>query len=393
MNSMILLCAGSGKRMGYSKNKLFLEYRNKTLIQYTLENLFHSKDLDELVIVAKDSERKIIENILFKIPNDIKIKFATGGKTRFQSVKNGLKLIDKKSNKLLIHDCARPLVDKEIIKCLLDNIDEEFPCTIPVLPCIDTIKEKNQNIIEKTLQRNKLVRTQTPQVFITKTFKDAISDLSEYNNEITDDASIMELAGYKVKICEGKEKLFKITTVSDWIHFCEIIDRDNFMYRIGQGYDVHRKNIKKPLILGGVKVLDNEGLDGHSDADVLIHAIIDSLLGAAGLSDIGTNFPDNDKSYKNISSLLLLEKVMELISEKEYIISNIDTTIIAESPKLAKYIPEMKKNISRILKIEISQIGIKAKTNEKLDAVGNNEGIAALSTALIVRRHCYAGKI
>lgn len=390
MNSMILLCAGAGSRVGLSLNKLLLKHENKMLAQYTLENIFSSNQIDELIIVVKNSEIEIFKNILSEIRHTVKVKFASGGETRFESVKNGLLSVDPESDYLLIHDCARPFINNKIIKILLNNIDKDTPGAIPFLSCSDTIKEKEKNIVKKTLNRNNLIRIQTPQVFITKIFKDAISKIPSNNIEITDDSSILEYSGYKVKICKGYEKLFKITTIEDWEHFCEIIDRDKLMYRIGQGYDIHRKNLKNTLIIGGVKILNEKGLEGHSDADVLIHAIIDSLLGAAGLSDIGTYFPDTDIKYKNISSLTMLKKVSEIIEKENFVISNIDTTVIAQSPKLIKYIPEMKTNISKILKIKINQIGIKAKTNEKLDAVGNDKAIIALSTALIVRRHCYA---
>lgn len=388
MNSMILLCAGSGKRVGASINKLLLKYKNKTLFQYTLENILLSKYIHELIIVVKDHEQEIIKNIVSTLNCNIKIKFASGGKTRFESVKNGVNLVDLKADKLLIHDCARPCIDDEIIRLLLSNVNNT-DCfgAIPVLPCIDTIKKKQQDFIKKTLNREKLVRAQTPQVFVTKVFKNAISKIKENNDKITDDSSIMEFFGYKIKICQGNEKLFKITTVSDWNRFCKIVDKETFMYRIGQGYDIHKKTFEKPLILGGVRILESEGLDGHSDADVLIHAIIDSLLGAAGLSDIGTFFPNTNDNYKNISSLKLLKKIGEIIKKEEYTIVNIDTTVIAETPKLTKFIPEMKQNISDTLNIKTTQIGIKAKTNEKLDDVGNNKGIVALSTALIARRH------
>lgn len=164
------------------------------------------------------------------------------------------------------------------------------------------------------------------------------------------------------------------------------MNKDNAFCRIGQGYDIHQMDESSPLVIGGVKIRDHHGLKGHSDADVLIHAIIDALLGAAGLRDIGYYFPDTDDRYKGISSLKLLENVGKMITESGFLIGNIDTTVIAEKPKLAGYIDTMKANIAGVLDIPVSKLGIKAKTNEKLDAAGREEGIASFASAILFRR-------
>jgi len=156
-------------------------------------------------------------------------------------------------------------------------------------------------------------------------------------------------------------------------------------YRIGTGYDIHKTDEKRDLIIGGVKIPHDKGLLGHSDADVLIHAIIDAMLGALALSDIGTLFPDNKEKFKNISSLILLKKVHELILEKGYEVNNIDSNIIAQEPKMMPYIPKMKELLAETLKIDIDMISIKAKTNEKMDAVGRLEAIEANAVVLLVR--------
>ncbi len=156
-------------------------------------------------------------------------------------------------------------------------------------------------------------------------------------------------------------------------------------FRIGTGYDIHQLVQNRALVIGGVKIPHNKGLLGHSDADVLIHAIIDALLGALALSDIGTLFPDNKEEFKNISSLILLEKVYDLVLKKGYEINNIDSNIIAQEPKMMTYIPEMKKILAKTLKIEEDLISIKAKTNEKMDAVGELLAIEANAVVLLVR--------
>jgi 2-C-methyl-D-erythritol 2,4-cyclodiphosphate synthase len=157
-------------------------------------------------------------------------------------------------------------------------------------------------------------------------------------------------------------------------------------FRVGTGYDIHRTIKNQPLILGGVKIESDFGLDGHSDADVLVHAIMDSLLGAAALFDIGHYFPPNNMDFKDISSLILLKKVFELLKEKEYEIVNIDSVIIAEKPKINKYVIEMKKNIGKVLNLPENCIGIKATTNERIGCIGRGEGIAATATCMLEKR-------
>lgn len=386
MNSLILVAAGSGTRMGELVNKLLLKVNNRPLIWYTLKHIFESNVLDELILVTKKEERLEFINIVNSLPHRVEVKYADGGGSRIESVCNGVKELNVTSSKLLIHDGARPLVPGEAFDYIFHKLTVSCPAVIYALPSVDTIKITHGDFISQTIDRNKIWRAQTPQGFMTNIYRKALTSVKNREN-ITDDASILEYMNIPVQIVIGRDSYFKITTKEDWMRFKSMVSLNSCPYRIGQGYDIHPTKETRPLYLGGIKISETRGLMGNSDADSLIHAIIDALLGAAGLGDIGQLFPDTDVQYNNISSVTLLKKTGEFIAQKQYEIGNIDSTIIAEQPKLSPHVVEMKKVIAKALNIEVEQINIKATTNERLDAIGRQEGIAALATALLFRRN------
>lgn len=386
MNSIIIVAAGLGSRMKCGKNKLLLDDGLHTLIWYTLKNIFSSRLLDEAVLVVKEEEKSYFRSILASLPAAFPVYFAPGGATRFESVRNGLKMVSRNSDKLLIHDGARPLVDGRAVDSMIRFLDAGHPSAIFALPCVDTIKWADGNEVDHTMKRQYLYRAQTPQGFLTGLYREAVEKLPP-DAVVTDDASVAEYSHIPVSILPGRESYFKVTTPEDWKRFVMMIKkREPCPLRIGQGYDIHRFAKERPLILGGIQISETDGLLGHSDADVLIHAIMDSLLGAAGLPDIGHYFPDTDDRFKGASSAVLLKEVTKIISHSGYRIVNIDSTIIAEKPKVAPFIPEMKNKLAASLDISPGQIGIKATTNEKLGAIGRAEGMAALASAILIRR-------
>lgn len=253
------------------------------------------------------------------------------------------------------------------------------------VPCIDTIKKVEGNTIVETPERSSLFRAQTPQGALTGLFHRAVEFLSR-GGSFTDDASVLEQLGVPVKLIPGKERFFKVTTPDDMDRLEQALRKGRCPFRIGQGYDVHRFDEERPLILGGVRISEKGGLLGHSDADVLLHAIMDSLLGACGLPDIGHYFPDTDDRFTGADSSRLLMEVKRIIEDEGYMVGNIDSTVIAEKPKLAKYIPAMKEKIAGVLDILPGDIGIKATTNEKMGAIGRCEGIAAMASSIVCRR-------
>lgn len=385
MNSLILVAAGMGSRMGASVNKLLLEHDGRSLISYTLSHVLESRRLEELILVVKDEERTFFEEILAKLSPQIPVKLAPGGKTRLESVRHGLDFLHADSEKVLVHDGARPFVDGATIDRAFDTLTAETPAVVVAIPCVDTIKEVEGNEISCTLDRSRLHRAQTPQGALTPLLKRAMASLTSEEG-ITDDASVLERAGVPVKVLPGKEDFFKVTTPGDWKRFIDMTEKKELPFRIGQGYDIHRYDESRPLMLGGVRIAETGGLLGHSDADVLLHAIMDALLGAAGLRDIGYYFPDTDERFAGADSQKLLIHVKQLLEEEGYAIGNIDSTVIAEKPKLAPHISAMKESIAAALEISPSQVGVKATTNEKLGTIGRKEGMAAMASVLICKQ-------
>lgn len=386
MNSLILASAGCGSRMKAGINKLFLEFGGHPLIYYTLSHVFASKLLSELIIVARPEEYAFFENILKAIPHSIPVRFAPGGEERIDSIVNGMRQIAEKSRKVLIHDGARPLVDGKVIDQAFSSITEESPAVAVCIPSVDTIKQSDGNHIISTLDRNRIYRAQTPQGGFTSLYRKALCSLKSREG-ITDDASVFEKYGVPVKIIPGKEKFFKVTCPEDRKKLEGALETSMMPIRIGQGYDIHQIAEDRPLILGGVRISEKNGLLGHSDADALVHAIMDSILGAAGLPDIGHFFPDDDPKFLGADSLKLLRYVGEKADEAGYSVGNLDSTIIAERPKMAPHIHKMKENIAEALHIELNQVNIKATTNENLGPIGKGLGIAALASVILFRRN------
>ena len=387
MNSLILLAAGQGRRMGGSVNKVLMETNGHPLIWYTIRNIFDSQKLDELIIVTIKEERHLFEEIIDSFRPNISVKWADGGDTRKDSVKNGILQVSDSSRVLLVHDGARPFVEGKAFDKIFESIDEAHPAAIYALPSIDTMKSVQQNLVVNTMDRSGLYRAQTPQGILTKLYRQILLQKEFDHSIITDDSSIWEQESIPIRLIPGSEKYFKVTTPEDWVRVNAMTQNDSFSIRIGQGYDIHRFDKSKPLYLGGIKLSDKDGLLGHSDADVLIHAIMDALLGAAGLPDIGHIFPDTNPMYKGVCSLSLLEKVRDMIFEAGYQIGNIDTTVLAEKPRIANHIGKMKETIADVLNLNLEQVNIKATTNEKIGAIGREEGIAAMASVILYRRN------
>jgi 2-C-methyl-D-erythritol 4-phosphate cytidylyltransferase/2-C-methyl-D-erythritol 2,4-cyclodiphosphate synthase len=249
----------------------------------------------------------------------------------------------------------------------------------------DTIKEiQNENIIWSTLPRENIWLAQTPQAFQFNVLKEAYRMAYEEKYYGTDDASLVERMGKEVIMVESSYDNIKITTHDDMLMAGALMKKSNkTLSRTGFGYDSHRLVSDRKLILGGVEIPFDKGLDGHSDADVLVHAICDALLGAAGEGDIGRHFPDTNPEYKDISSLILLESVKKLIASKGYSIMNIDATIVMEAPKVAPHADKMIANIVGVLKISKDHVNIKAKTNEGMGFTGKSEGVAVFAVAAL----------
>lgn len=386
MNSLILAAAGCGNRMKAGTNKLLLQFHGHPLIYYTLSNIFKSKTLSELIIVAKPEEYAVLEEIVSSVPHEIPVRFAPGGQERIDSVENGLREVDAQSQKVLIHDGARPLVDGGTIDAAFSAITDRTPAVAVCISSVDTIKSVKKGHILSTLDRAMIYRAQTPQGGFTALYREALNSLKSHEG-ITDDSSVFEKYGIPVRIIPGKEEFFKVTRPEDGEKLKQMLKGSALPFRIGQGYDIHQIAEDRPLILGGVRISEKNGLLGHSDADALVHAMMDAILGAAGLPDIGHFFPDTDPQFLGADSLKLLQRVGQEIEKAGYVVGNLDSTIIAERPKMAPHIPAMKENIAEALHIDVNRVNIKATTNEKLGSVGSGLGIAAMASVILFRRN------
>lgn len=365
--TVLIAAAGTGQRMGADKPKQFLKLGNKTIIQKTIEAFINSASIDCIYVITKPELKSDIKNIL---PSDIYNKidaFIDGGNTRQESIFNGLSALSQMDEIILIHDAARPYVTPSLIEDIVRAVDKHG-AAIPVIPVKDTIKEVKDSIVTNTPIRSNLFGAQTPQGFEYGILMEAYEKAIKEKFVGTDDAQLVEYLGRNVHIVEGNNENIKITTVDDL---------PNNKRVVGLGFDVHGFDSNRDLILGGIKIPYNKGLLGHSDADVLTHALMDAMLGALNLGDIGTNFPDTDNAYKDISSIRLLNNVNRLMKEAGYFIENIDMVIVAEKPKMKEYIPIIKENISEVLNIDNSRVSIKATTTEGLGFTGREEGIGA----------------
>ena len=363
---LIILAAGDSKRLGLSTPKPFVKINNKTLLEYSIDTFQNFHEIKKIIITYNSKNKKYLNSLRSK--NIIKVK---GGKTRQESVFKALKRIEKMNcKKIIIHDSARPNVDRTIVRNLLRQLRHN-DAVIPIIKTNDATKREKQNIIFKNIQRESLRFAQTPQGF---TYKKIYQKHKEnINLSFDDDSALFTEYGGKVTTINGSKKNLKITDKED-LNILKSLKKGKTY--TGIGFDIHRLIKKRKLYLGGINIPSEFGLKGHSDADPVLHALIDSLLGACRLGDIGKLFSDKNKKYKNIRSTILLEKVIKLIESKSYLITNIDINIITQKPKIKKYSKKMIQTISKICKIKPDQINIKGKTTEKLGLIGKEKAIA-----------------
>ena len=366
----IIVAAGASRRMGFDK----LSYRlpdGRTVLETSCALFAAHPAVDELVLVA-GGNRPQCEAIAAACPKPCTV--VQGGATRADSVRSGLAAA--KGQLVAIHDAARPFASAEIITAALQAAAESGAAA-PAVPVKDTIKIADQDgKVVATPDRAMLYAVQTPQCFDRALYLQALETVSgEKASLVTDDCSLFELAGLPVTLTAGDYANLKITTKED-------LQKEKTM-RIGHGYDVHRLVEDRKLILGGVEVPYEKGLLGHSDADVLLHAVMDAVLGAAALGDIGQHFPDTDPAYKGADSLALTREVAKIIAAHGYKVGNIDATILCQRPKLAPHIPAMRQNIADAFGLPLDAVSVKATTEEHLGFTGEGLGIAAHAVALI----------
>lgn len=386
MVCVIIAAAGQGKRMGSAINKVLLPLAGKSVLAHTVQAVCQAEGVTSIVITTAAEEMEMTSELLASLKLAVSWQVVPGGSERQYSIANALKVVAPTAKIVVVHDGARPLAQTSLFNQVIAVAREER-AAIAGVPVKDTIKIADPSgWVTGTPDRHTLWSVQTPQAFERELLLTAYKQAMQEGYLGTDDAALVERLGIKVKVVPGNYQNIKITTPED-LQFAETVlgerQEARSMIRAGIGYDVHRLVPERKLILGGVDIPYTLGLDGHSDADVLLHAIKDALLGAAALGDIGRHFPDTDGRYKGISSLKLLADVRQILSKNGYCVNNIDATIVAQKPKLATYIPKMNSNIAEALGIAINQINVKATTTEGLGFTGQGEGMAAYATATI----------
>ena len=374
--AVIIAAGGRGRRFGSDIPKQYLSIGGEPVILRTLRAFQEADGIDHIFISA-DSEhtgycRKLAADSGISKVRDV----VCGGAERQDSVYCSLvriKQLCPEVSYVLVHDAARPFVTGRIISDVIETAAESG-AAIACVAMKDSLRETD-GTTSRCVDRNRFRSVQTPQGFDMELLTRAYDKAREDGWQGTDDASLVERLGHEITLVDGDYSNIKITTKED-------LPMEN---RTGTGFDVHRLTEGRKLILGGVDIPHEKGLDGHSDADVLVHAVMDALLGAAGMGDIGLHFPDTDDRYKGISSMKLLEEVNNILKENFFTIGNIDVTLIAQRPKIRPYVQQMRTNIAETLGIDVSRVNIKGTTTEKLGFTGREEGIAAEAVCSIYR--------
>ncbi|MDG2101731.1 MAG: 2-C-methyl-D-erythritol 2,4-cyclodiphosphate synthase [Dehalococcoidia bacterium] len=378
--TVIILAAGESKR--FKEDKIFFDINGLSVAEKTLRTINLLEFVDSIVIVCSETNKPNFEDILGKFSFiDTRIDIVIGSETRAGSLINGLKFLKHKSIKsefIIVQDIARPFTKESMYLEGIEELDTNDAVIFGLQPT-DTVKiiDKN-NFVLKNLDRRNLSNIQTPQFFKSKVLYKNV-DLESKNvidlANITDDSSFLDPSFFKIKVLKGDEKNIKITTKND-------VDNLHSIF-YGIGFDMHKLVPSESLRIGGIDIDYPYKLQGHSDGDVLIHSIIDSILGGCNLGDIGIYFPSENKSIKNIDSTKMLKDISVLCNKKGYEIIYIDNTIIAQKPKMSCHINEMKNKICNILNIQINHINIKSTTTDKLGIIGTEKAIAAQSITTI----------
>lgn len=380
----IIAAGGAGRRLGATVPKQMLELAGRSILQHSVEAFAaHPAIAETIVVLPAELATAPPPWLAGRAP---RIRIVSGGARRQDSVANGFDAADAAADVLLIHDAARPFVTADVISRVIDAA-AAHGAAIAAVPVSDTVKQigerDSDRVIAGTIPREALYLAQTPQGFARGVLRDAVA-LGRSGVEATDESMLAERAGHRVRIVDGARGNVKITTAEDY----EAVSRRGNAApsgRVGIGYDLHRLVPGRRLMLGGVDVPSEAGADGHSDADVVCHAVTDALLGAASEGDIGQHFPDTDRQWKDASSLELLRRIAGLVRSRGFSILNVDVVVVLERPKLGPFRASIAESLGSALGIDAGTVGVKAKTNEGVDAVGRGEAIAAHAVVLLNR--------
>ncbi|NJC06199.1 2-C-methyl-D-erythritol 4-phosphate cytidylyltransferase/2-C-methyl-D-erythritol 2,4-cyclodiphosphate synthase [Sphingomonas kaistensis] len=369
----LIVAAGSGTRMGGDTAKQYRPLAGKPLLRHAVEALIGHPRISAVRVVIGQGQEDLASAALAGL--DVGA-FVIGGAERADSVRAGLEAIGR--GVVLVHDAARPFCPPEVVDRLLDALGKADGA-VPVLPVADTLA-KGDSELRGTVNRTQLLRIQTPQAFHLEDLRYAYDEAG--SSAPTDESTVMQHAGLKVATVAGDEILHKLTSPRDWER-AEMMLAARMISRSGTGFDVHAFDGPGPLIMGGITIDHPQGLAGHSDADVVLHAITDALLGAAALGDIGQHFPPSDPQWKGAASDRFLRHAADLITGKGGIIDHVDCTVICEAPKVGPHRAAIQARVAEILDLRPEAVSIKATTTEQLGFTGRREGIASSAIATI----------
>jgi 2-C-methyl-D-erythritol 4-phosphate cytidylyltransferase/2-C-methyl-D-erythritol 2,4-cyclodiphosphate synthase len=376
----IIAAGGRGLRFGGASPKQLLMLGGEPILKRSVDAYRRCDVVTDLVVALPADLASNPPAYLLSGAKPVTV--VEGGERRRDSVAHAFARVSDRADIVVIHDAARPLVTDAVIRRTITAAGESG-AAIAALRARDTVKRAGSDgAITATLPRDEIFLAQTPQAFRREILRDAL----EHPGDATDEAMLAEHAGHVVRVVEGDPRNLKITTPDDLATAERLLgDASTPALRIGNGYDLHRLVTGRPLILGGVTIPFEKGLEAHSDGDALAHAVTDAILGAAGAGDIGRHFPDSDPAWKGADSLDLLGRAAAIIRDDGYSLVNVDIVVIAQRPKLVPYLDAIRANLAKAMHADVSQISVKGKTNEGVDSMGAGESIAVHAVALLVR--------
>jgi len=385
----IIAAGGRGARLGAAEPKQLLAVGGRPMLERSVRTFLEHPGIDDVLVALPPS--LVADPPAYLRSPGKPLRIVAGGERRQDSVANACREIAAGSDLIVIHDAARPFASADLITRTIAAAAESG-AALAAVASRDTVKRASgpaeaghYRIVAETLSRDTIFLAQTPQAFRRDVLQAALALSGREGVDATDEAALVERSGHPVRLVEGEATNIKITTPEDLL-MAEAIARGAAPARTGRaglGYDLHRLAEGRPLILGGVTIPSDRGALGHSDADVVCHAVTDAILGAACLGDIGRHFPDSDPRWKDASSIDLLTRVATLVREAGFEVGNVDVTVILEAPKIRDHVDAMRAAVARAIGIDPARVSVKGKTNEGVDALGRGEAVAAHAIALI----------
>src|SRR5689334_8422278 len=376
--AVLVVAAGKGERVGGIVPKQYASLMGKPVLRWTLEALARQTDVTAIQVAIGPEQEALYADAVAGLNLRAPI---VGGATRQESVRLGLEaLADAVPDIVLIHDAARPLVSDRLIAAVIASLEAGADAAVPLLPVADTLK-KHDGSAWNTVSRDGLHRAQTPQGFRFAKILRAHRHFAQRN--VTDDMALAELAGLHIREVAGEEENLKITTPEDFVRAEAQLRAKLGESRTGMGYDVHKFVAGDHVWLCGIKVAHDHALEGHSDADVGLHALTDAILGAIGEGDIGVHFPPSDERWRGAPSWKFLDHAASLVRSKGGAIVHCDVTLTCERPKVGPHREAMRARIADILSLDIARVSVKATTTEGLGFAGRQEGLAAQAVATV----------